>query len=231
MAKLDRNIFEEMLKLLLRDYNLKHRGDVTYLSKKPDSNQMSMKQGAVDNRGKFSVNGQFAGLLSKNKYLFQAWEKSKVKAGCPHNRIIKTNREFCLPDRPSKENVISPPGGFPLTLVDIEYKQENVRVKIKPIEVTKNEKKIICLLYICHYEPTLSDLNYFTLSEVKEGLVYKSEDKSETIFDLNKRDIQFANFYNKRIIYLCAATLNAKLDVVRCSETISVILDEVIIYG
>lgn len=217
MAKIDTNLLKQLLEEILED--LLKKGE-----KKTRKKSMTPK--AIASRGKFSVDGKFAGPLNKNKYLFQAWEKSKVKAGCPLNRITKINREICLPDRPSTENVISPPGGFPLKLVDIEYNKESVHVKIEPIKINKNEKKIVCLLYICNYDPIDSYFKYFDLSDVKESVVNESEDKFEAAFNLNKRDKQLPGFYPKRIVYLCAVTLNTKGNVVRCSETACVDLKE-----
>ncbi len=220
MTKINSESLKELVEEFIKAYQI--------LKKKKTPRRKSTTPKAIANKGRFSIAGKFAGPINKNKYLYQAWKKSKVEAGWPLNRITKTNREICLPNRPSKENVISPPGGFPFKLIDFEYKQEDVHIKIEPIKINEDEKKIVCLLYFSFYEskyPENSYYKHFVLSEVKESVV----EEFQAAFNLNRSERNKPNLYNKCIIYLCAVTLNRIGNVVRWSETVSVELDVPII--
>lgn len=171
---------------------------------------------AIDNRGRFSVNGCFSGPLIKNKYLFQAWEKCKIKASSNYNKISSVNRKFCMDKNPTEQNVISPPGGFLLKLVDLEYNPEKLLVKIEPVKLNKNEKKLICLMYFCYYKPQLFTTKYCAYFNVKEAAFKETEAE----FDFDGREKTMATWYKEHIFYLCAVTLNKNENVARWSETI-----------
>lgn len=201
---------------------VKNRQGTLYVASRPADFHMSMESEEVEKRNKFSVNSQFSGLVNENKYLYSIWARSDLTPKMIYNKITHINFHLCGSGRPTKNNVITPPGGFPIEVDKLEHYPDKVLAEFQPVSLNENEERIIFLLYICLYNPVKPESDYFDFIQIKEG---KTETSGIT-FKLNPNEQNIAAKYYNQILYLCAVTLDRNNTVIRHSVTKAVDLGE-----
>lgn len=201
----------------------KERQGTQYVAARPADFHMSMEPQEIEKRDKFSAYSKFSSGVNKNIHLYKVWAKSSLEPKMIYNRITQFNSQLCNPDRPSKNNVITPPGGFSFKLEKLEYYPDKVMAEIQPVSLIEDEERINYLLYVCLYKPIKPGFKYFDFIQIKEGrfenLIYK--------FHFTEIETKLALKYNHQVLYLCAVTFNGNSEVVRFSETKAVDLGEV----
>lgn len=203
---------------------VKNRQGTLYAASLPVDFHMSMKPHEVEKRDKFSAYSKFSSGVNKNNYLFKVWGKTSFAPKMIYNRITQLNSQLVNPDRPSKNNVITPPGGFAFKLEKLEYYPGKVLAEIQPLSLNENEEKIVYLLYVCLYAPNKQGLKYFDFIQIKEGRL----ENSNYIFYFTESETKLALNYCLQVLYLCGVTLDVNGNVVRYSETHAADMGEIL---
>ncbi len=194
----------------------KTREGKQYYAAMPSKYTMSMEQGEVDKRDRFSVNGKIAGIIYKDVHLKNVWKKSTVQANNGFNKITSFNFHHCGTNRPSANNKVTPPEGFILPVTNIESLPDGVGVNLPSIDLNSDEASIIYKMYVSFFEPVNGAASFFDLLKIEN---YETEGSVVT-FRFNVREKSIAEMYSNRTVYFCAVTVDGNNRVMRFSETV-----------
>ncbi len=188
-----------------------------YIASRPSRYRMSKAPHEVDKRNRFKVNGLFAKAIKENNLLYKTWYINRAPATTAYNKICKVNFKRCGTDRPTADNLITPPGGFGLRITGAEAFDERIEVELVPFEIMENEKRVVFTMIVSFHEPKRKEYDPFTAKVIKN---YDLDDlKLSFLFDLI--DKQIAKDYHKRTIFIAVITEGENGNVVRWSDTVA----------
>lgn len=195
----------------------KSRNGKYYIASRPSQYTMSMAPHEVDKRGRFKVNGQFARIIKQTEPLYKIWEKEKAPATNAYNKICKINFRLCRPERPSAENVITPPG-FKLPVTKVNPETDRIEAALDVFELLETEKVLRFILIISFYNPTAKQSNYYEICR----LVNYEMEELKLIFSYGSYERKLEEHYQNKTIYLAAVTGDGSGNIIRWSDTYSV---------
>ena len=188
-----------------------------YIASRPSRYRMSKAPHEVDKRNRFKVNGLFAKAIKENELLYKAWYINRAPATTAYNKICKVNFKRCGTERPTADNLITPPGGFGLEITGGEAFNDRIEVDLVPFEIMENEKRVVFSMIVSFHEPKRKEYDPFTAKVIRD---YELEDLKLS-FNFSSQEKEIAKHYNKRTIFLAVVTEDAKGNIIRWSDTVS----------
>jgi hypothetical protein len=119
---------------VLGDVVIAHRGNVTFIKKRPQRSKNPLTQMAMEKREKFGIGGKIAGAISSIIEIKQLWASNPEKNQTSYNRMFKANHgQFNIEDLTGKI-VISDGGGLEVFNASIEIEKSGVHITCERYE-------------------------------------------------------------------------------------------------
>ena len=214
MATIKKKLFGEVIGRY-GDWVGRVRHGKYYIASRPSKYRMSKAPHEVDKRNRFKVNGLFAKAIKENDLLYSVWYKNRAPATTAYNKICKENFKRCGTERPTTNNLITPPGGFAFEINGAEAFDNRIETGFVPFEILENEKRVVFSMIVSFYEPKRKEYDPFTAKAIRNYDL----DELTLSFTFDSVDEQIAKRYNKRTFYLAVVTEDAKGNIMRFSDT------------
>jgi hypothetical protein len=216
MATLKKKLFGDVIGRY-GDWVGRTRHGKYYIASRPSKYTMSKKPHEVDKRNRFKVNGKFAKAIKSNQLLYKVWIKEKAPATTAYNKTCKVNFSLCGTDRPTINNLITPPGGFYFKITSAEVFDDRIEVDIEPFNILEIEKTVVFMMITSFYDPMNDNpipfiakaINNYELDDLKLSFIFSSQEE------------EIAKHYNKRTIFLAVVTEDTQGNIVRWSGTVA----------
>ncbi len=196
----------------------------TILAQRPTSFKTNNAPYMVEIRKKFKVTGIFAKNVITLSSLYQIWNKFKKAGLSAYNEICKLNYVESDADKPTVDNLLTPPGGFPLPVTVAAVAADNVTATITALDTvmiaSNEERDFVADGLICYYNPVDPGDAPFAITKIESAT-----DPLDTVnpidlnIPLNVVQQNLAAKYQSSILYLSLATLDADGKVVQYSST------------
>ncbi len=196
----------------------------TILSQRPTSFHVNNSDVMIAIRQKFAVTVSFVKSLITMSALYQIWTKAKTSRMSAFNFGFRNNFPKSATEKPTVDNMLTPPGGFPLDVTVAAVAENAVTATIAPLDtvtiVSADERNFVINGLICYYNPTNPEEAPYSIVPI-----YTAPDLVDTVnpIDVNipLDVVQQATGakYQKSILYLALATLDADSKVIQYSST------------
>jgi hypothetical protein len=199
----------------------------TILAQRPVSFHVSYVPALVEIRKKFAVTGAFCKNLITLSNLYSIWKSIKEDGMSVFNYVFKKNFSESSVDKPTVDNIVTPPGGFALPVTLAAVAADNVNVQLAALNTVAVfddmiERDLVLTGLICYYNPSdTEDAPYAltTLVSASQSL----DDVNPLTFDIPLNVVQqaMAAKYQHSILYLALVTLDVDGEFVQYSSSFS----------
>ena len=130
----------------------------TIFAQRPSSFHVNNDPALVAIRKQFAVTISFAKNLVALSNLYQIWNKLKTSGMSAFNYAVKKNFDSSSADKPTTDNILTPEGGFPLSVTSADVTADAITVQLPSLEsimiLSQDEREITPNVVLCYYNPT-----------------------------------------------------------------------------
>ena len=213
---------EELRKLMLGELrgnignlNAQVRNGKIILRRRPLKFNKSNSAAAVRGRNRFAVACNIANKIVTLPVLCKCWKRNLKRGMSVQNYATKLNYEKTQGDRPGINNIITPPGGFPLRVMLVEIFENIIDVSFEPIDksvlLTGNEKGYILNGLLCYHNPADPKDKLYTITTLEHS--FNVRDVSEPVnleIALKEEQKKIAARYKSAIVYLAMVVVDSE---------------------
>ena len=201
----------------------------TIISARSASFKESKNPKHIEVKQKFAVTSTFTKGVLKLPALFRIWKLNKGPKLSEFNEVFRNNYTFSSIKAPTMQNIITPQG-FTSPFTSAVINEGNLIVALSALNsiiiVKNSEVNISINAVICHYDPLEKTDLYFRITSVsKEVTDFNFSEPCNLEMKLNVESAAIVGKYNKKIIYLAVATKSAYNDIIRYSQSRSILSD------
>jgi hypothetical protein len=199
----------------------------TILAQRPVSFHVSYTPALVEIRNKFSVAGAFSKNLITISNLYEIWKSVKEDGMSAFNYLVKKNFPESSAEKPTIDNMVTPPDGFalPVTLATVDAANVNVQLAgLNTAAVIDDDIEISLVLdgLVCYYNPVNAEDAPYAITTLESTPQIMDVINPITV-DIPLDVVQQATAakYQNSILYLALVTLDANGDFVQYSASFS----------
>jgi len=201
----------------------------TILSARPSSFNESKNPKHIEVKQKFGVTSKFTSGVLELPALFQIWRLNKEPKLSEFNQVFQNNYDFSSPNVPTMQNIITP-SGFTSPFTSAVINEGKLIVNLSALNnviiIKNNEVNLSINALICLYDPLEENDLYFRISSVSKELIdFNFSESCNLEMKIDVETSANISKYNKKIIFLAAATKSAYNEIVRYSKSLSISLD------